>query len=531
MPDRDEQQLLHDYVASGSDAAFGGLVERHIDMVFGCALRRTGDVGMAEEVSQNVFTVLARKAHRLRAGAGLAGWLHRTALYESARAIRGESRRQRKMKAYTEHTSVQTVSGTPPDTVLPLLDEAIDELSDDDRRLVLLRFFEGLSFREVSRVVGKSEAASQRQVSRVLGKLEGLMRRRGVAAPAAALASILAAESAKAAPAGVAAAVSGGAVAGAQSVGAATLIANTIQTMTYAKTKTALLVAAVAAVPIGVQWNTIDTLKEELVVYEQDAESATEAGRPGVDDGGAGRRGGSALTGPGSAGGGTGKGAQGSSEVSSGAPYTEMLEDPVMRRLLGERMEAEIASSYGGLFDHFELGDAERAQLNKLLLGRQFSALAEAGAGGEGGFAYEEYETKIREALGEERYDEFERFERSIAERKELSAFRATLEELGQELPFETERELMAIMYEERQSHIFSTDPPSAEEIASGTISAEREEAYAEGYRALHRKIRGRVAHLLPADQLEVFAQNQAGFLRLMEAGMRMRAGGAGRGE
>ena len=65
MASDNEQTLLRDFVENRSDRAFGRLVSIHINMVFACAMRRTGDAGLAEEISQTVFTILARKAHRL----------------------------------------------------------------------------------------------------------------------------------------------------------------------------------------------------------------------------------------------------------------------------------------------------------------------------------------------------------------------------------------------------------------------------------------------------------------------------------
>ena len=268
MPPDTEQELLRDYVDNCSDAAFEGLVSCHIGMVFGCALRRTGDATLSEEISQAVFTILARKAHRLAIGAGLAGWLHRTTLYESAKAVRGEARRRRKMKALANHALIQDENGALDSEIIPIVDEAIDELPEDDRRMVLMHYFEGCSFKEISRRVGKSAAARQKQTSRALGKLENILRRRGVVATASTLGAIIASESAKAAPAGIVATISGGALAGAPSVTASALAANAIQTMTYAKTKVALLIAAVAAVPIGIQMRSIGNLRDQLKQYQ-----------------------------------------------------------------------------------------------------------------------------------------------------------------------------------------------------------------------------------------------------------------------
>ena len=52
-----DRELLERYLAQGEETAFAELVRRHLPHVFGAALRRTGDRGLAEDVSQEVFEV------------------------------------------------------------------------------------------------------------------------------------------------------------------------------------------------------------------------------------------------------------------------------------------------------------------------------------------------------------------------------------------------------------------------------------------------------------------------------------------
>jgi DNA-directed RNA polymerase specialized sigma24 family protein len=66
-------ELVSEYAASASERAFQALVERHVDLVYATALRQVGDRGLADEIAQNVFLALARKASRLRGVQTLAG--------------------------------------------------------------------------------------------------------------------------------------------------------------------------------------------------------------------------------------------------------------------------------------------------------------------------------------------------------------------------------------------------------------------------------------------------------------------------
>lgn len=58
----DDQTLLRRFAEKQDEGAFTELVNRHLGMVHGICQRRTGDSQLAEELAQNVFSSLARKA-------------------------------------------------------------------------------------------------------------------------------------------------------------------------------------------------------------------------------------------------------------------------------------------------------------------------------------------------------------------------------------------------------------------------------------------------------------------------------------
>ena len=78
----DDAHCLEQYIRDGSEPAFRKVVERYIGLVNSTARRMTGgNVHLAEDVTQLVFTDLARKASSLPRGTILGGWLHRHTCY------------------------------------------------------------------------------------------------------------------------------------------------------------------------------------------------------------------------------------------------------------------------------------------------------------------------------------------------------------------------------------------------------------------------------------------------------------------
>ena len=75
MTELDDHELLAEYARTGSEAAFAFLVARYVNLVHSAAWRFTGNPHHAEEITQAVFIILARKAGGLRRGTVLSGWL------------------------------------------------------------------------------------------------------------------------------------------------------------------------------------------------------------------------------------------------------------------------------------------------------------------------------------------------------------------------------------------------------------------------------------------------------------------------
>src|ERR1017187_2895456 len=253
MTERDDIALLREFAATESEAAFAALVERHVNLVYSTALRRVGGAHTAQEITQAVFIILARKAKSLGAKTILAGWLHQTARLTAANFLRGEIRRQnREQEAYMQSTLNEPDANVWPQ-IAPLLDDALDKLGERDRNAIVLRFFENKNLREVGTALGASEDAAKMRVNRALEKLRKIFSKRGVAFSAAAIAGAVSANSVHAAPVGLAKTISVVAVAKGAAAGGSTLalVKGALKIMAWTKAKTAVVVGVSVLLAAG----------------------------------------------------------------------------------------------------------------------------------------------------------------------------------------------------------------------------------------------------------------------------------------
>lgn len=246
----DDRNLLGEYVEHQSEAAFAGLVSRHVDLVYSTALRAVRDAAQAEDVAQSVFVELARKAGTIRDANALPGWLYRVTRRQAARQVNADRlRRQREIEAMNL-AELDTKPSLAWDTIASTLDEAMDSLEETEQNAVVLRFFQGRSWRDVASALAASEDTAQRRVSSGLEKLRAHFLRRGVTVSASVLAMAIGTNAVQAAPATLGPHLAAGALAAAGGTKGAGIVTSFIKTLLAKWQIAAVVVTGVAVVGV-----------------------------------------------------------------------------------------------------------------------------------------------------------------------------------------------------------------------------------------------------------------------------------------
>jgi RNA polymerase sigma factor (sigma-70 family) len=245
----DDLELLQRYVREHSEQAFAELVSRHLNLVYSVALRQAGNAHLAEEITQIVFVILARKAGGLGGGTILPAWLYRTTRLTAGHTLRAEARRvRREQEAYMQSLSEESEPNVWAQ-VAPMLEDALDTLRERERQVVLLRFYGDQAFREVAAALSMSEDAAQKLNRRAVDKLRGFFLKRGIHVSVGMLLGAVAANSVQAAPAGLAKSVAAAGITKGAAVSGSTLtlVKGTLKLMAWTKAKTAVIAGIILA--------------------------------------------------------------------------------------------------------------------------------------------------------------------------------------------------------------------------------------------------------------------------------------------
>jgi RNA polymerase sigma factor (sigma-70 family) len=247
----EDHELLRRFSREQSQDAFTELVNRRLNLVYSAALRQVRSPQLAEEVSQTVFTSLARHATKIAPNTVLTAWLYQVTRNAAIDVIRREASRQAREQIAFQMSELND-SSAEWSQIEPLLDQAMDSLDAADRTALLLRYFDNKSLREVGAALGASEDAAQKRVTRALERLREHFSKHKVKAGAAAIAGLLSANAIQAAPAGLGFSIAGAAVTSVTTISTTTAISKAITITMTATQKVTVTVLVAGAIGFGV---------------------------------------------------------------------------------------------------------------------------------------------------------------------------------------------------------------------------------------------------------------------------------------
>ena len=164
---------LVDAAIDGDADSFTELCRRYYPSMVAIAHSLIGDRHLAEDAAQQAFAKAAVKLPQLRRKSQFAGWLATIC----RNAARDMARSREKLANDVNLSAV--AAEVSHDAMAEAVREALSELSASEGEAIYLRFYDGLSYEQISAVLGISEQAINGRLRRAKKKMADCLRRQG----------------------------------------------------------------------------------------------------------------------------------------------------------------------------------------------------------------------------------------------------------------------------------------------------------------------------------------------------------------
>ena len=158
---------------SGHENAFENLVRRYYRAVYGLAFKYSRIKEDAEDITQEVFVILARKLYSFKHRSSFKTWLFRITINAATDFLRKRSRNRSCETPITNGEYMGNPDPSPEEVMESrLIYEEIDKLPDKQKTALILVFSEGLSHKEASKALNCSETTISWRIHRARKSLE-----------------------------------------------------------------------------------------------------------------------------------------------------------------------------------------------------------------------------------------------------------------------------------------------------------------------------------------------------------------------
>ena len=179
-------------VAAGDSDAFAAIVEAHQERLLRLCERLLGDAEEARDAAQEVFLKAYRKAADFRPQGQVYTWLYRIAVNHCFNRLRRRRLiRFLRFERFETDPEADAPAFDPPDAAADpaaslearqrwqATRQAIAKLPDNQRAVLILARFEGLSYRQIAEVLGITEGAVESRLVRAMRRIEAVQPREG----------------------------------------------------------------------------------------------------------------------------------------------------------------------------------------------------------------------------------------------------------------------------------------------------------------------------------------------------------------
>ncbi len=176
MVPRQERQLLK-AARAGTQEACAKLVRRHYAAIYRFLLHLSGEVNMAEDLTQETFAAAWASIDGFRGWASFSTWLHRIAHGKFVDAKRRAKSHQVATEQLRNSNGNSTGDPSPLDQVITKersgrVYAAVQKLDGADLEVIVLHYFQGLSFRQMATVLAEPVGTVKWRTSQALGRLK-----------------------------------------------------------------------------------------------------------------------------------------------------------------------------------------------------------------------------------------------------------------------------------------------------------------------------------------------------------------------
>jgi RNA polymerase sigma-70 factor, ECF subfamily len=190
VSDSSDENLVREFVKTGSRAAFSQLYYRYKDKVFNTAYRIVGEYEGARDVAHDVFLKVYVEAPGFMFKASFSSWLYRIAVNRSL----DEARRIKRRKPTFSFDALPRELPSGRDSDLPESSvigkeagiefaEALAALSPKLRTVITLRYFEGLTYEQIAEVIGRPIGTVKSRLRRAHRRLGDKLNAMGFTPP------------------------------------------------------------------------------------------------------------------------------------------------------------------------------------------------------------------------------------------------------------------------------------------------------------------------------------------------------------